>query len=164
MLFRSPIGEGTWAAMEDPVRVVRKIADLLWKQDRTDHALVRGIDRSMLADMVGVYFRYEGWAPPRGKEMQAAKTMMAGHRYRLSDTADRREMRMMLAVQIDGVVHSTTQYRDAPREIKHRTWDPNDPADAHNRIGGNLPRPLLEVAYGLIKNMRPAYADIPEDM
>lgn len=160
--YALPIPEGTWAAFNDPMRVIRKIADLLWEQGRTDHALVRAIDPSMLADMVGVYFMHEGWAPPRGKELQAVQTMQQGFRYRLSETSDRRETRAVTALQVDGVVHSTTQYRDAPHEVHHMSWDPNDPADT-NCIGGNMARPLLEVAYGLIKTLRPAYANTPDE-
>lgn len=158
-----PIPEGTWAAFNDPMRVIRKLADLLWEQGRTDHALLRNIDRPMLADMVGVYFMHEGWAPPRGKELQAVQTMQAGMRYRISETADRRETRAVLAVQVDGVVHSTTLYRDSPRDVHHMSWDPNDPAQTNDGIGGTMVRPLLEVAYGLIKTLRPEYANQPDE-
>lgn len=160
--YALPIPEGTWAAFEDPMKVIRKVAALLWEEGRTDHALVRHIDRAMLADMVGVYFMHEGWAPPKGKELAAANLMRQGMRYRLSETTDRRETRSVMAVQIDGVVHATTQYRDDPRDIHFLSYDPSRDEE-HNRIGGTMPRPLLEVAYGLVKTLRPAYANNPED-
>lgn len=157
-----PIPEGTWSAMQDPLRVVRKLAHLLWVEGRTDHALLRSVDRSLLADMVGVYFRYEAFGPPRGKEVQSFNLLASGHHYRFQDTGDAREARMILAVQVDGLVHSTNQYRDAPREVRYRTFDPSRD-DQVDRIGGAVPRLLLDIALGLIRHMRPAYANNPED-
>lgn len=160
--YALPIPDGTWAAFEDPMRVVRKVASLLWEQGRTDHPLVRGIDRSLLADMVGVYFMHEGWAPPKGKEREAVNLMRNGMGYRLADTADRRETRSVIAVQVDGVLHLATQHRDAPRDTHVKSYDPTRDEEGC-RIGGTMPRPLLEVAYGLIQHMRPTYANDPQD-
>jgi hypothetical protein len=164
--YTLPIPEGTWAAMEDPMKVLRRMAALLWEQQRTDHPLVARIDRTRLADMVGVYFTHEGWAPPRGKEREALHLHQTGKGYRLSETDDRRETRAIMAVQIDGVVHTTTQYRDDPKDIRVVSYDPLASQDkavaARQRIAGPMPRILLEIAYGLVK-LRPAYANSPED-
>lgn len=159
--YALPIPDGTWTAMQRPRRVVEKIARLLWEEGRTDHALVRNIDRTMLADMIGVYLRYEGWAPPRGGERAAANALRAGLRYDLQGTHDKREVRQVFAIQIDGVVHVTTQYRDSPREVHHRSYDPGRETPG-GHIGGDIVRPLLEVGYGLIRTLRPAYVNTPE--
>lgn len=162
--YALPIPEGTWGAMENPLKVLRRMATLLWEEQRTDHALVRNIDRAELTDMVGVYFMHEAWAPPKGKELQALRLHQHGKGYRFSETADKRETRALMAVQIDGVVHTTTQYRDDPRDIRFMTYDPNSPEDraANRRIAGATPRILLEIAYGLVK-LRPSYANDPND-
>lgn len=161
--YALPIPEGTWGAMEDPVKVLRRMASLLWIDPRPQHALVRGIDRSRLADMIGVYFMLEGWAPPKGREKAAMALHLGGQGYRFSEVEDRRETRTMMAVQIDGLIHTTTQYRDDPHNVRVMTYDPTSAEDevANRRIIGKLPRILLEIAYGLTK-LRPAYANLPE--
>lgn len=162
--YTLPIPVGTWAAMGDPMKVLRRMALLLWEQQRTDHPLVARIDRTRLADMVGVYFMHEGYAPPKGKELEALRLHQAGQAYRLSETDDRRETRAIMAVQIDGVIHTTTQYRDDPKDVRVMSYDPTSPQDraANRHIAGPMPRILLEIAYGLTK-LRPAYANDPGD-
>lgn len=163
--YAFPIPEGTWDAMHEPGKVLRLLARLLWKDARTDHALLRPVDRTQLADMVGVYFRHEGWAPPRGQELRALKSHSQGIPYRFEDAKDRRECRAITAVMVDGSVVRATQFRDEKGDIRSGSYhllkdsdDPTKPGPA-SWVGGDHLIDLLKISYGLIAYMRPAHAN-----
>lgn len=166
--YAFPIPEGTWDAMSNPSRVLKLLSRLLWKEARTDHALLRPVDRSELADMVGVYFRHEGWAPPRGQEMAALRNHAQGLTHRFEDHKDRRECRAITAVMIDGSVVRATQFRDeggrSRSGVYHllkdspRDQDPFNPGP-QKWIGGDSLVELLKISYGLIAYMRPPGAN-----
>lgn len=163
--YAFPIPEGTWDAMNEPGKVLRLLARLLWKEARTDHALLRPIDRTQLADMVGVYFRHEGWAPPKGQEMRALHSHAEGLPFRFEDAKDRRECRAITGVMVDGSVVRATQFRDEKGDIRSGTYhllkDSDDPAKPgpSKWIGGDHLVDLLKISYGLIAYMRPAHAN-----
>lgn len=164
--YALPIKEATWDANQDPGKVLDTLVRVLWTEARTDHALLREVDRSYLADMVGVYFRTEGWAPPKGKEAVALAAMRSGMPYRFEHTDDRRECRMITGVMIDGSVVRATEYRDEPGRLHsgvHHLLDPNKAigvlGPGSNTIGGRHLTALLKISYGLVAYMRPAYAN-----
>lgn len=168
--YALPIAEATWDAMKDPGKVLKTLVRVLWEEARTDHALLRGVDRSMLADMVGVYFRHEGWAPPKGKEKVALSTHRMGLNYRFEQADDRRECRAITAVLIDGAVVRATEFRDEPGHLRsgsyHLLKQGKTPEESPaNWIGGQHLTAMLKISYGLVAYMRPAYANkrVPED-
>lgn len=163
--YAFPIPEGTWDAMNQPGKVLRLLARLLWKDARTDHALLRPIDRTQLADMVGVYFRHEGWAPPRGQELRALRSHAEGLPFRFEDAEDRRECRAITAVMVDGSVVRATQFRDEKGDIRsgvyHLLNDSDDPLKPgpSKWVGGDHLVDLLKISYGLVAYMRPPHAN-----
>jgi len=168
--YALPIKTSTWDAMEDPGKVLKTLVRVLWEEARTDHALLRDVDRSMLGDMVGVYFRHEGWAPPKGQEKQALATHRAGMPYRFENAKDRRECRAITAVMVDGSVVRATEFRDEPGHLRsgiyHLLKEGKAPEESPvNWIGGQHLTALLKISYGLVAYMRPAWANtrVPED-
>lgn len=160
-----PIHRGTWDALERPARVLDKLVDLLWVQERTDHALLRGIDPVELTDMCGVYFRFEAYAPPKGTERQTLATMLRHGSFPLDKLTDRRECRLVLAVLVDGSVVRCVQYRDDPANVETSYYHLLRDKETRPQefIGGDLLVPLLKTTYGLVKHLRPAHVnDDPE--
>lgn len=164
--YALPISEGTWAAIEDPGKVLNTLVRVLWTEARTDHALLRNVDRTMLADMVGVYFRTEGWAPPKGQELTALRLSRTGLNYRFENAEDRRECRVITAVMIDGSVVRATEFRDEPGELRsgvhHLLREEHmNPAlgSPSNWIGGQHLTAMLKISYGLVAYMRPPHAN-----
>lgn len=164
--YKLPIPEGTWAAMCNPTKVLTTLVRVLWEDPRPDHALLRHVDRTMLADMVGVYLRTEGWAPPKGKELTALAAHREGMAYRFEQAADRRECRVITAVMLDGGVTRATQFRDEPEHLRSGTHHLLDGRRANpslgspaSWVGGEHLVSLLKISYGLVAYMRPAYAN-----
>lgn len=158
--YAFPYPEGIWDAWENPVRLIKRLVDITWEQGRSEHALLRCVDRSMLADMTGVYLRTEGWAPPKGAERSALGLHAHGHGYRFSDLKDRRETRSMEYVQGDGTIFRVTHYRDAPDTFLSKAWHPDD--GGKDWLGGTVRTQLLKLTFGLIRYVRPAYANDPD--
>lgn len=160
--YALPIAAGSWDTYDNPLKLVRKLVDVLWRQGRTDHALLRAADRSLLADMVGVYLRHEGWSPPKGHERQALAIGAGRPGYRFSDLTDRRESRSVLAVMGDSTRLKVTHFRDEGEKFRSAAYNPLAlPNHRTTPILGDMPPLLLELAYGLIKHMRPPYANDP---
>lgn len=162
-----PILEASWDSYVKPGALLRKLVDVLWHQGRTDHALVRHIDRTMLPDMVGMYFRHESWSPPKGSPYNHRRADGAVPRlgYDLQQTKDKRESRGVLAVMVDGTRLRVSHFRDTPQKFNSAAYQPlATPTHKTTPIFGDTPPLLQELAYGLIKNMRPEYAnEAPED-
>jgi hypothetical protein len=161
-----PIPEPTWDAYDRPARVITRLRDVLWKQGRTDHALLRDIDRPTLTDMVGVYFRYEAWGPPKGKEQQAIATVRSGIPLDLAKQEGRRELRNIVAVTVDGSLYLLSQVRDDPERFRTMHLDFDGKMSGNlpyvHEMTGNLPVLMRELCFGLIKHMRPGHANLPK--
>lgn len=159
--YAFPYPEGIWDAWDHPGKLIRKLADLTWHQGRTDHALLRPIDRSLLGDMTGVYLRTEGWAPPKGTERTALGLHAHGHHYRFSDVEGRREVRTVEYAQGDGTMFRVCHYRDDPDTFSSQAWHPDDPGHG-TYMGGSLRGELLKMTFGFINHLRPAYVNDPD--
>lgn len=160
-----PIPKPSWGAYPNPAALLARLVKVLWEQERTDHALLRGVDRSMLVDMVGTYMLYEAWAPALSKEKAALQAVRQGLQPDLQRQADRREVRCVMGATVDGTFLVTSHYRDAPEKFSSLALDRHGNSVGNHlpvhEMKGNIPRMLLELAYGLVRHMRPAYANTP---
>lgn len=159
--YAFPYPESLWNVWDHPGRLINRLSVLTWEQGRTEHALLRPIDRSMLGDMTGVYLRTEAWAPPKGAERTALTLHTQGHGYRFSEVQGRREVRSVEYVQGDGTVFSVSQYRDEPDTFVSQAWHPGDSSET-SYMGGKLATGMLRLAFGLIKYMRTGPITNPE--
>ena len=167
--YMLPIPEQSWKSYDTPVRLLTRLKTLLWDQGRTDHALVRNIDRPVLTDMVGMYMRYEAFAPPLEKDRQVSAEFMRGESSGYCPTRDpgRREVRCITGVTVDGTMHMVSQYRDTPdrfstlyvtAEGKHRG---NHPVIVE--ATADLATLLHQIGLGLVRHLRPAHANTPRE-
>jgi hypothetical protein len=163
--YALPIPAGTWDALNTPSRVLTILERKLWQEAKTEHMLLNQVDRTLLTDMVGVYFRHEGWAPARGTERTARSLLRMGVRPDFKSSADRRECRVITAVMIDGLVLRATQYKDDGHVINsgqyHLIKDAERGKSPHpaDELGGEYLTHLLKIAYGLVAYMRPPRAN-----
>ncbi|HEY9015590.1 MAG TPA: hypothetical protein VIM84_11070 [Gemmatimonadales bacterium] len=153
-----PIPPAVWDGYDNPLLLLRKLGRVLYQEKRTDHALVRLIDPAMLTDMVGVYLRNEGWAPPQGNNSLTVDAVTAGHPLRFSEMKDRRELRSVMALTVDSTFWQCGMYRDRPADMFFRTvgggLTNKDYLLACKRLEG-IPELLTALMYGLLQTLRP---------
>lgn len=109
-----PVPALMWEQAGHPARVVASLTELIARPPSLEAQAVSMLFRKQLpANLVGMYIRSEGWAPPKGKELEVHQRREQGWETpRFEHMMGRREIRMVNAVDTADVVYLAQQPRD----------------------------------------------------
>ncbi|MEV6400930.1 hypothetical protein AB0M39_40165 [Streptomyces sp. NPDC051907] len=146
----SPLWKG------DPKNLLRSLVHVLTSPSDTVPGMIGDTLRNVPPDLVGLYLRTEGWAPPEEQMPEIHRRRQAGASVpRFETLAGRVETRMMTAVDTMGRLYMTTQCR-TDGLVRPCAWEGMHATATTPgyEVDGNIPSLLLQLVMGL--KARPA--------